>query len=216
VKASPIVGRIAPLGLLALAACSRDPTSAPGLHSLTGHVLMTGHVIDDTGQFRGTRVVPDADGVRVELLHGSQVVATTTTTDGAYTFTGLASGAYQARSRVIGNIGDQTVVLTITDTDLVARDTLRLAPAGDLYPVPNPVGVETLVYFELPDSVRVTIRIRDMAGDVLRTLLDAPRPAGINQVRWDGLDSTGVWADAPLYWVTLERVGDLRAQLLFR
>src|SRR5687767_1037698 len=67
------------LGISALAGCGRDPTSAPGFYSLTGHVRMTGYHIDAAGQPAGTRVVGDADGVRVELVHGSQVAAAAST-----------------------------------------------------------------------------------------------------------------------------------------
>ena len=214
--------RIVPcLGLagLALLGCSEDRAGipgAPGSYTLRGPLRLTGYRVDGNGKFTGTQVVSDADGVQVELLYGTQVVGRTTTVDGVYSFPGLPPGAYVARSRVIGDIGDHTAVLTVVSSDLVARDTLRLASRGDLFPVPNPVEGETFVYFELPDTEWVDVEIIGVAGDSVRTLLAAVRARGLNQVRWDGLDRYGRPVPPALYWVTLASGGDYRAQLLFK
>jgi len=202
--------------VLALFACSRDQPPAPGLHSLRGRVRLTGYLVDAQGNFAGTRVVGDADGVRIELLDGSNVIARTTTVDGVYSFPGLPSGAYVARSRVIDGIANGTKVLTITSTDLVAGDTIALVSRGDLLPVPNPFVTQTVVYFDLPDTEWIDVRVLGMAGDTVRTLLSGVRPRGLNQLRWDGLDRNGVVAGAALYWVTFAAGNDYRAQLLFR
>jgi hypothetical protein len=220
------MSRPAPLVLAALllASCGRDRPGGPGTHALRGHVVLVGHLVDGSGTFAGTRVVGDADGVAVELLYGTQVIARTTTIGGVYAFSGLGAGAYVARSFVNGPIGDRTQLLTIVDSDLAVGDTLRLESLGDLYPVPNPVGAETFVYFTLPDSERVDLEILSMAGDTVKTLLRATRPAGQNQVRWDGTDRSGAPSTAPLVWITFMAVPDSahpaifpdhRAQLLF-
>jgi hypothetical protein len=202
---------------LVLTSCGRDTTTAPpGRYSLSGHLRLTGAFIDTLGVPAGTRVVGDADGVPVDLLAGAEVIAHTTTVHGVYTFTGLAPGAYQARSMVIGNVWDKTNVFTIVRTDLAAGDTLRLVSEGDLYPVPNPVATETTIYFELPETTLVDIRIRDLAGGTVRKLLQAKRPPGLNQVIWTGVDSAGTPARSPLYWATFEAGQDVRVQLLFR
>lgn len=190
---------------------------------MRGHVVLVGQLVDGTGRFAGTRVVGDADGVAVELLYGTQVIARTTTVGGVYTFPGLLAGGYRTRCPVNGPIGDQTQVLTIAETDLSVSDTLRVASSGDFYPVPNPVQSETLVYFELADTTRVDIEILGMAGDTVRTLLRAKRPPGLNQVRWDGTDRGGSLSTAPLVWITFTSqpdptealLPDYRAHLLF-
>ena len=143
-------------------------------------------------------------------------MARTTTLEGIYQFSGLAAGAYVTRSIVNGPIGDKTVPLTIVDSDISVGDTLQLVSAGDLYPVPNPVGAETTVYFVLPDTEQVDIEIMSMAGDTVKTLLHATRPAGLNQVRWDGTDRNRLPSTAPLVWITFTTPPDYRAQLLFR
>jgi hypothetical protein len=200
-----------------LAACGHPPSlDQPQVYSLSGRVRVTGTTIDDQGKVGTTRVVDDADGVLVELLFGHDVIARTETAHGIYTFSGLAPGAYQTQAIVNANVWDKSNVFTITKTDLEAGDTLRLTSQGDLYPVPNPVVTVSTIYFALPDTMVVDVRIKDLAGQTVRRLLEAPRPPGINQVVWDGSDSLNVPVHGRHYWATLEAGTDHRAQLLFR
>ena len=208
---------IALLATFVLFACGRPPSlGEPSLYSLSGRVRLTGTTIDGDGKVGTTRVVDDADGVLVELLSGHDVIARAQTIRGVYTFAGLAPGAYQTQALVNANVWDKSAVFTIVKTDLTAGDTLRLTSQGDLYPVPNPVVTESTIYFALPDTMIVDVRIKDMAGQTVRRLLEAPRPPGINQVLWNGSDSLQVPVQGRHYWVTLDAGTDQRAQLLFR
>jgi hypothetical protein len=204
------------LATSALIACGHPPAvDEPKVYTLSGRVRLIGTTIDAQGKVLTTRVVDDADGVAVDLLYGHDVIAHAVTAHGVYAFPGLAPGAYQTQAMVNTNVWDKTQVLTIVKTDLFAGDTLRLTSQGDLYPVPNPVVTETTIYFALPDTTVVDVRIKDMAGRTVRWLLQAPRPPGINQVLWDGSDSLNVPVHASLYWATLDAGTDVRAQLLF-
>jgi hypothetical protein len=195
--------------------CSRD-VSAPGVYSITGHVVLTGYLTDTSGRFAGTRVVGDADGVVVELVYGDAVVARAATVDGVYRFEGMRPGLYIARTRLNGLIHDQTLELTIANYDLTSRDTMKLGSRGDLYPVPNPFTTRTTVYFQLPDTEYVDVRILDLSGRTVRKLLLAERPEGLNQVQWDGVDSADVPVAERIHWITLSAADGERAQLLFR
>ena len=44
--------------------------------------------------------------------------------------------------------------------------------------VPNPFHSETAIRFKLPTSAHVTLRLYDVAGKLVRTLVDAQLPAG--------------------------------------
>jgi len=154
--------------------------------------------------------------LRCDLHHHLSDVARTQTVQGIYTFPGLAPGAYQTQATVNANVWDKSNVFTIVKTDLVAGDTLRLTSQGDLYPVPNPVVTASTIYFALPDTMVVDIRIEDLAGQTVKRLLQAPRPPGINQVVWNGSDSLEVPVGGHQYWATLDAGADHRAQLLFR
>src|SRR5262245_9448815 len=110
------------------AGCARDGDPfVPGKYSLSGPVTLRGYYVDPSGAFAGTRIIGDADGVPVDLLFGDAVVASTITADGVYRFTGLRSGGYRVRARVIPGIEWLTEPLVVTNRDVVAEDTLRLA-----------------------------------------------------------------------------------------
>lgn len=222
------------LALLAalFCSCGHDEPTAPGLHTISGHVKLTGYLVNANGDFAGTRVVGDADGVPVELLFGDQVVARTTTVDGVYAFHGMAPGAYVARTGQIGPIHDETNPLTIARSDVRAGDTLRLASLGDLFPVPNPAQPRTTIYFYLADTARVEMHILDMAGNpVFRVVPSFQFPPGLWTASWDGRNEGGRQVPDGMYWVLFrgrdphaEHDGDvgpgigddLRVQLLFR
>jgi len=203
------------LVLAALGGCSKD-TTEPILRSISGHVVLRGYFIDAIGRPAGTRVVGDADGVKVELLRANRVIASTTTVDGVYRFSGLGTGAYIARTVDIAGVGDTTETLTIAVKDVAAADTLRMYSRGDLYPVPNPFVDSTAVYFEVQDSALVEVTIRDLAGNHVRSLIADVLSAELHRVTWDGRDDHGLPAPALIHWMVYESGDDLRAHLLFR
>jgi hypothetical protein len=201
-----------------LGACAHDDSpSGPNLHSITGHVRLTGYLVAADGGFAGTRVLGNADGVPVELLRGGVVVARTTTVAGVYTFGGLGpADDYIARSRVVEGIGDQTNKLVIATIDVAAADTIRLASRGDLFPVPNPFVDTTQVYFGVPDTTRVEINVLDVGLHPIKNLLALDLLPGYQAVFWNGRDQAGQRVTGSLYWVTYVAAGDVRAHLLFK
>ncbi len=202
---------------LAIGACGRENPVAVRTYSLSGPVVLSGYLVDDDGAFAGTRIVGDADGVAVELTDGRRVLARTTTHAGTYRFDAVAPGSYRTRARVNGAVSDESNDLTVTHSDLVAKDTLRLESSGDLYPVPNPVEqLGTVIFFDIPDTGSVALAVLDTRGEKIRTLSYINIADNLYQGYWNGLDAADQPATEPLYWVTYEGPGGPRAQLLFR
>jgi len=56
---------------------------------------------------------------------------------------------------------------------------------------PNPFNPGTTIRYELPTRTEVTLRIYNILGREIRTLVDRPEVAGIHTVYWDGTDSGG-------------------------
>ena len=206
------------LGACALSACSNDPSTAPRPFSITGHLHLTGYLVDKDGQFAGTRVMGDADGVPVELLHGSEIVGRTATAGGIYRFTGLAPGGYVARSQLIGDIVDETNPMTIAIADVECADTLRLVSRGDIYSYPNPFanGDTMRMSFGVPDSGWITVRVVDLVGNPVRTLLHLWVQPARHSVYWNCKDQRGQPVTGSLFWVTYTSDIETRAHLLFR
>lgn len=89
-------------------------------------------------------------------------------------------------------------------------------PAGfALHPAwPNPFNPATVLSFELPRDGVALLEIHDLAGRRLCTLLDGPQQAGSRQVRWNGLDETGVPVASGVYFARLRQDGRQAVQKL--
>ena len=197
-------------------ACREQPTAPGHNYALSGRVRLTGYLVDDRGNFVGTRIVDDVDGLDVELRHGYGFSRHATTVAGAYRFDGLGPGLYTVRARVIGDIADETRDLTIVDRDIASGDTIQLKSFGDIFPVPNPGYSYTDLLYAIPDSEHVDLRVRDLQGNTTQIVVSKDLPRGIQRAYWNWRDQSGQLVSGSLYWVTFESGSDMRAQLLFR
>lgn len=68
---------------------------------------------------------------------------------------------------------------------------------------PNPFNPTTKINFTLPEASKVTIRIYDMLGREVKTLVDAQHSAGTHQVEWHGDDNSGQRAATGVYLYAL-------------
>ena len=72
---------------------------------------------------------------------------------------------------------------------------------------PNPFSPETRITFELPQAGKVELGIYSPDGRLVRTLVSGERPAGRQEVRWDGLDDAGRKASSGVYFYSLAAPG---------
>ena len=85
--------------------------------------------------------------------------------------------------------------------------------------VPNPFNPRTTIEFELSAQSAARLRVHDLAGRLIRTLLDRPRmPQGKHRAVWDGRDSAGRSVAAGSYIYRLEAGGSVfsRRMMLVR
>lgn len=73
---------------------------------------------------------------------------------------------------------------------------------------PNPFNVSvagtTTIGFDLAQSENVTLRVYDMLGHEIRTLIaDEGRAAGHNSIQWDGRDGSGNYVANGMYYYQL-------------
>ena len=85
-------------------------------------------------------------------------------------------------------IGDQSTVAGIDDNDLVADDFI-------LYPnYPNPFNPVTNIRFSLPEDQFVKMNIFNMKGQLVNTLVNEKRPAGVHTIHWNARNAaSGVY-----------------------
>ncbi len=68
---------------------------------------------------------------------------------------------------------------------------------------PNPFNPETTVEYQLPRRDHVVLRIFDIRGSVVRTLIDEEINAGRYKVLWDGQDEQGVFVSSGVYFMEI-------------
>jgi hypothetical protein len=76
---------------------------------------------------------------------------------------------------------------------------------------PNPFNPSTTIGYSIAAPSRVTIRVFDVAGRVVRTLVDAHVAAGRRTVVWDGTSDAGKHAASGVYFVKMETAGQTGA-----
>jgi C1A family cysteine protease len=92
--------------------------------------------------------------------------------------------------------------LATTGDDTPPVDQVRLAQN-----YPNPFNPGTTIRYELPGACHVSISVYDVAGRLIRTLIDTEKGAGIHNVFWDGADSNGSPAASGIYFYRLDAEG---------
>jgi hypothetical protein len=74
---------------------------------------------------------------------------------------------------------------------------------------PNPFAGETTIEYSLAHPARAALRLYNVAGRLIRTLVDGQRPAGPASIVWNGTDNRGNRVGAGVYFAQLES-GDNR------
>ena len=69
---------------------------------------------------------------------------------------------------------------------------------------PNPFNPGTTIRFDLPDHGPMAIKVYNVAGQEVVTLINESRPAGFWEVEWDGLDRNGAAVASGVYFYKME------------
>jgi len=67
-----------------------------------------------------------------------------------------------------------------------------------------PFNPTTTIQYELPENAFVNIRIYDLNGRLVNTLVNAQKSAGYKAIKWAGVDNKGKAVSAGLYLYTIE------------
>jgi hypothetical protein len=69
---------------------------------------------------------------------------------------------------------------------------------------PNPFNPATTIKYDLPKTTRVTLRIFDIMGRQVKTLIDEEKDAGYHYLIWEGKDDKGRPVTSGIYFYRLE------------
>jgi hypothetical protein len=130
----------------------------------------------------------------------------TTTPDTTTTLPAPTDTTYYVVGAVDGDgyaSGYSSEVESEPNSGSAAGDVARYANRLDQN-VPNPFNPTTAIGYSLADRAKVSIRIYDVAGRLVRTLVEDVQPAGIHKVTWDGTNNAGQTVSSGLYFSRLE------------
>ncbi len=185
-----------------------------------------------SGTVRDGQAAP-IEGATLYALDGDTPVAfARTQADGGYQLTGLPEGAFYVQASRLpyqgeyydhaGEIGQATQVVLDGSNGLAAGGIdFTLEPAQNsgtedgnapdkpsafaLHPNhPNPFNAGTEFHFELPVSGFVTLEIRNLLGQRVRTLVSEWKASGIYTVSWQGTDDFGQALPSGIYFCRME------------
>jgi hypothetical protein len=124
--------------------------------------------------------------------------------------TRLASDTSYANDRALGTVVVESLVPGIAQPE---NSVLPLVFALN-QPYPNPLASGALIRYALPRPAQVELRIYDVAGTLVRRLVDGAQPAGYRSAYWNGLDDRGRAVAPGVYYCRFKADDFLAAQKL--
>lgn len=95
------------------------------------------------------------------------------------------------------------LAISTATPDAAVADRLRVASIH-----PNPFNPSTQIEFSLPQHGRATLKVFDLRGRLVRSLLDASLDAGAHAAEWDGRSDDGSSVATGVYLYRLEFGGE--------
>ncbi|MBD3220100.1 T9SS type A sorting domain-containing protein, partial [bacterium] len=106
---------------------------------------------------------------------------------------------------------------------LIVRDVLNFfgmqleAPVGvdtpdavplDVSVYPNPFNPTTTIALDMPRAGQATLKLYNVRGELVHTLLDGELPAGRHELTWDGRTASGARAASGVYFAEVRALGE--------
>jgi len=100
---------------------------------------------------------------------------------------------------------DEQLITSVSDNDGNAPDAFRLYQN-----YPNPFNASTTISYYLPVPGMVSVRIYNVLGQEVRTLVDEMKAGGRHFIKWDGADNNGIAAASGIYIIRIYANGSAR------
>lgn len=165
-----------------------------------------------------------ADGQSLGGDCGKNNVFMKTASGGAIAVRNISGGTLFAEA----NWWDSTAPPAVWFSGNIDKDPYLLAPANNLtcladpgpkvaasVPLtfelsqnyPNPFNPSTTIRFSIPNAARVELKVYNILGQVVKTLVDQQQEAGVYQVVWDGKDERGRNVSSGIYLYQIKAAG---------
>jgi hypothetical protein len=117
------------------------------------------------------------------------------------------NGGYDAIEVYINALSDTLVQTGAWPSTWITRDPALARLDRVLQTFPNPAPCAARILFSLPRPQRAEISVYNTQGKLVRRLFSGPRPAGDQEVTWNGLGAGGRPAPSGTYLVRLSAQG---------
>ena len=106
-----------------------------------------------------------------------------------------------------GNWSDYSEVIQLST---LSNDNTNVAERFMLHQnFPNPFNPITTLRYDLPEDAFVKIRVFDMSGNLVKTLVNKTMTSGFQSIRWDANNNLGQPVSAGVYLYSIE-AGEFR------
>ncbi len=163
------------------------------------------------------------EGALVVAEEEDQIVATAlSTADGSYEMSGVPAGSYKLTASVAGytdgSYAETSGSVTVGATESVYNANISLGDqstgidASATLPVefaleqnyPNPFNPSTEIQFSLPKTAAIQLKVYNLIGEEVKTLIQGSHQAGSYSVTWDGTNQQGFKMASGIYLYRLE------------
>ncbi|MCA9753154.1 MAG: T9SS type A sorting domain-containing protein [Gemmatimonadetes bacterium] len=110
----------------------------------------------------------------------------------------LGGGTYELRGGFLGSAGDAATD-SPEDVPVIAPKAHGLGLAA-----PNPFVADTSLRFEIARPAHARLRVYDVSGRLVRTLVDERLEAGRHTANWDGRDESGRRVASGVFFVRMQ------------
>ncbi|MBI4723107.1 MAG: hypothetical protein HY769_08985 [Candidatus Stahlbacteria bacterium] len=93
---------------------------------------------------------------------------------------------------------------TYTLTNYAKEEAKEVVAIMLSYPIPNPMRRETIIKYSLPQKCYCELKIYNLCGQLIRTLINETQKEGYKTVIWDGKDKQGQKVKSGIYFYRLK------------
>jgi len=118
-----------------------------------------------------------------------------------------------ANGWAVGNLG--TIVSTYNGTVGISEENdIQIHSQGLVLQnnYPNPFNSQTKIDIQIPESAKVSLKIYNLTGQMVKVLIDRVIPAGSHTVTWDGNNDAGQNVNSGLYFYRLNAGGEIQTK----
>jgi len=165
------------------------------------------YIINWTGEDKGSGIASYAlyvseDDQPYELLESDL-------TDTTYLFRGESGHSYGFFTLTEDNVGNKEPMKSQPDVIIsgvqLEENKPEIPKEFALYQnYPNPFNPTTIINFDLPKETHVVLKIYNILGQEVRTLVDAYNTAGFKSIQWDGKDKSGSIVSSGIYFYRID------------